>query len=177
MVWRHLAAVSVLTAGGLLASGCGVGQAVESVINTKNATDVVVQTNLQVANEGAQTLFQTATSFSGFGSSDSPNSTLTLTSSSSTGPSVVSYLVPSWSNGQALVLSAYNKVSENCYGILDIGSSTTRPILGEQDAGTFDFTDPHILSTGCNAGIVAEYPAPPPGWPVGDPSGSGWPRP
>lgn len=167
----------VLAIAGLLASGCGAGQAVESVINTKNATDVVVQENLQVASELAQTLLQTATSYTGFGSSDSSTSTLKLTSGSSTGPSVVSYLVPGWSNGQALVLAAYNTASENCYGIIDIGSPIMRPILGEQDAGTYDFTYPHVVSAGCNAGIVSEYPTPPPGWPVGDPAGSGWPKP
>jgi len=164
--------VAIAVSGGVL-SACGVGQALNAPITAIGATDVVVQNNLETAIQAAQTEYTTSNSYASFGSADSPSIGETLTEDPSTGPSVISFA--SSASGQAVVIAAYNKATENCYGIIAIAGTATPPILSESAQGTYDFKDPHIVSAGCDAGRYLSQIVPLPTWPSGDPTPSGWP--
>jgi hypothetical protein len=165
--------VVAVAGSGATLSACGVGQALNAPITAIGATDVVVQNNLETALQAAQTEYTTSNSFASFGTTDSPNIGETLTVNPSTGPSVISFA--SSSTGQAVVIAAYNKATQNCYGIVAIAGTATPPILSESTQGTYDFKDPHIVSAGCDAGRYLSQIVPLPTWPTGDPTPSGWP--
>ncbi len=165
-----LCALAVGAAAG--ASGCGA----QAVIHTIGATDVVVQTNVTVASESAQTYYVETNSYVGFGTTFKPDSGVNLTVDRSSGPSSVSYYIPPNDKGQALVLAAYNRATRNCYGIVQIASGLETPVLGESDGGTYQFANPHVTSAGCSAASIGEHDSPRHGWPAGDPTSSGWPK-
>lgn len=156
-------------------AGCGAQQAVEGPINAIQATDVVVESNLQAAQQAAQTEYVTANSYSSFGTADAPSIGKKITLDPSRNPGTISYAVSA--DGQSLVLASYNKATENCYGIIQIAGTASPPILGETGTGTYDFEDPHIISTGCDAGRYMSAQSTLPGWPAGDPAVSpAWPK-
>ncbi|MGH9304542.1 MAG: hypothetical protein ACRDZ5_09045 [Acidimicrobiales bacterium] len=168
---RRLATLA-LCAIALAASGCGA----EKVVATIGATDTVVQTNLTVAGESSQTYYVETNTYTGFGTTFKPDAGVHFTVDPSSGPSEISYYLPPNDHGQALVLAAYNRATRNCYGLIEIGGSVQAPVLGMTAGGTYQFSNPHVISAGCSAGFIGEHPAPLPGWPPGDPSSSGWPK-
>ncbi|MGH9297341.1 MAG: hypothetical protein ACRDZP_05135 [Acidimicrobiales bacterium] len=163
----------------LSGSACtaAVEQAASGPINVLKGTDVVVQTNLQAAVQVAQDQVQQAGSFTGFGTSNSPDAGIQLTPGASTRPSTVSYAVTS--NGQGIVFASYNYVTKNCDGMIFLQAAAPTPILGENGNGQWDFVAPNVYSSACTASAFAASEHVPSGWPAGDPapSNSGWPKP
>jgi|GEM_PF-4245981 len=176
---RHFLSLTVgALAAGLLASACGIGQAAETVVTASNGTDVVVQTNLQVAQTLAQTLFTSTGSYAGLGQPPwTAGSGVALTTGASARPNAVSFDLPAVVSppGSVLLLAAYNGVTRNCYGLLFIGMPLTSRLIGETTGGTYYITDPHVTWRACSASVLASYEEPLAHWPTNDPSTAGWP--
>jgi hypothetical protein len=152
-------AVAVLAGFAVLVSACGVesaaNNAVEAPLGVLKASDSVVETNLQLA--------ETATD--GMGSSVA----------TTTGPST-SYRVISVSSGagRPTVLVGFNQLSNDCLGLIEVGSPG-QPVLGATQAGTYYFWLTSTAPADCSAARFAATPSVPTGWPAGDPTSSGWP--
>lgn len=167
---RQVATVAGLTLVTLLTGCSSVQSEIEAPVKVIPETDVVVETNVQSALQGAQTSLEVDGSFSGFGSGAASGSN--VTTGPSTGPSVISYAPTT--GGGGIVMVGWNGVDRHCIGALYVHATLPASILGQSAPGQYDFIAPANTSADCTASTFTETSSAPSGWPV-DPSSSGWP--
>ncbi|MGA3351738.1 MAG: hypothetical protein ABSD85_00950 [Acidimicrobiales bacterium] len=127
------------------------------------ATDVVFETNLQSAVQGGvvQAGLSGTSQLGGLAeTSGAPATTSEVSVASGTGVSVY---------------TAFNPVDRHCLGSFVIPPGAAVTVLGESDAGTYDFWFSATTATGCTASIFTTEMSVPSGWASGDPSSTGWP--
>jgi hypothetical protein len=152
-------------------SGCGASAALQSAalapLSVLPDTDVVLETNLQVAmqgglvNTGLSSVSTAGNNGGGYTTSGAPTSENVVSVANGTGVSLY---------------SAFNPLDKHCLGTLVIQPGSLSVVLGESTPGTYDFWFGPTTSTACTAsGFLTETKVPS-GWAKNDPA-SGWPLP
>jgi len=142
------------------------GSAVRAPLSALPATDVVFETNLQSAKEVATTNVGIS-SVSGLNNNGGGFTTAGAPSS----PGLVSVASASGLS----VYSAFNPTDRHCLGTFVLAPGATFTVLGESNAGTYDFWFGPTTADDCTASLFTTETTVPSGWSSGDPSASGWP--
>ncbi len=154
------------------ASGCSssVANGLDAPIKAIPATDVVIETNIQAVEQATQATLETTGSFVDFNTADAGGTA--VTTGPSPGPADISYALVG--AGSGIILAGWNHADRHCIGVLYVHQALSTPVLGESNAGTYDFVAPASSSAACSAVALAASSGAPSAWPE-SPSSSGWP--
>jgi hypothetical protein len=179
LITRCLLAGAAMTLPVLGLSACGasaaLGNAFLAPLSVLPDTDVVLETNLQLAQEGGVTGglggisgINGISGVSGVGGSGVDTVTGAPTTPSEVSLASVPNLVT--------VYTAFNPVDQHCLGVLVLQPGATITVLGVSTPGRYDFWFGKTTATKCAASNFDAESTHPSHWASGDPSASGWPN-
>lgn len=179
-VWREglpglVALMATLVLGSVGLGACSsaatsLGNQFLAPLSVLPATDVVLETNLQLAHEGVAAS-SAGPGISGLSAGGASGSGVPIMSGPPTSPSVVSEA--SSRTGAAVVLTAFNPVDRHCLGILLLPTGAT--VLSQSSPGTYDFFFGPTTAGACASSTLITESTKPSSWAGNDPASS-WPN-
>lgn len=161
---------------GCSSASTSLGNQVLAPLSVLPQTDVVLETNLQAALQGAEA--QGATGLGGLsgvsGIGGSGGGGVPVVSGVPTSPSEVS--TASAGTSGPTVLTAFNPTDRHCLGTVVIPAGATTSVLGESSPGAYDFWFAASGAASCAAANFLSQPTKPANWAADDPATS-WPGP